>query len=113
MVLARAQPILHRPPRRLRIDRAMRNLQIFIAPAKRRDWRGRVFRWNVPLEERVDIDSLHYEVRQSYRRLAFKCHPDRGGSKEAMATLNESYAVVKRWLSKRGAWERRNGHAIK
>ena len=35
-------------------------------------------------------------VKTAYRRLALSRHPDKGGSTEAMAQLNNAYAVIER-----------------
>lgn len=35
-------------------------------------------------------------VKTAYRRLSLQRHPDKGGSTEAMAQLNEAYATVER-----------------
>jgi len=34
------------------------------------------------------------EVKKLYRQLAFKLHPDKGGSNEEMAKLNEEYQYI-------------------
>ena len=34
------------------------------------------------------------EIERLYKRLAHRCHPDRGGSEEDMKTLNEAYQVL-------------------
>lgn len=34
-------------------------------------------------------------IRAIYRQLAFKWHPDRGGTKEAMQAVNEFYEALK------------------
>jgi hypothetical protein len=43
----------------------------------------------------VDKDASRVEIDRSYRRLASKHHPDRGGSEENMKLLNEAYGVLK------------------
>lgn len=43
----------------------------------------------------VDKDARQPEIDRSYRRLASKHHPDRGGSEERMKLLNEAYGVLK------------------
>ena len=43
----------------------------------------------------VDKDASQAEIDRSYRRLASKHHPDRGGSEERMKLLNEAYGVLK------------------
>ncbi len=45
---------------------------------------------HVPVEE-VDLRVL---IRQTYRELAMKYHPDRKGSTEAMQALNDFYQVL-------------------
>lgn len=39
------------------------------------------------------------DAQRAYRRLALEAHPDRGGSHEAMARLNEAFAAAERELS--------------
>lgn len=43
----------------------------------------------------VDKDAAAVEIDRSYRRLASKHHPDRGGNEEQMKLLNEAYGVLK------------------
>lgn len=43
----------------------------------------------------VDKDASQVELDRSYKRLASKHHPDRGGSEEQMKLLNEAYGVLK------------------
>ena len=43
----------------------------------------------------VDKDASQVEIDRSYKRLAAKHHPDRGGSEERMKLLNEAYGVLK------------------
>jgi hypothetical protein len=43
----------------------------------------------------VDKDTSQVEIDRSYKRLASKHHPDRGGSEERMKLLNEAYGVLK------------------
>jgi hypothetical protein len=43
----------------------------------------------------VDKDASRVEIDRSYKRLASKHHPDRGGSEERMKMLNEAYGVLK------------------
>jgi hypothetical protein len=43
----------------------------------------------------VDKDASRVDLDRSYRRLASKHHPDRGGSEERMKLLNEAYGVLK------------------
>jgi len=43
----------------------------------------------------VDKDARQGELDRSYKRLAAKHHPDRGGSEEHMKLLNEAYGVLK------------------
>ena len=43
----------------------------------------------------VDKDASQVEIFRSYKRMASKHHPDRGGSEEQMKWLNEAYGVLK------------------
>ena len=43
----------------------------------------------------VDKHSSQVDIDRSYKRLASKHHPDRGGSEERMKQLNEAYGVLK------------------
>ncbi len=43
----------------------------------------------------VDKDASHVDIDRSYKRMASKHHPDRGGSEERMKQLNEAYGVLK------------------
>jgi hypothetical protein len=43
----------------------------------------------------VDKDASRVDIDRSYRRMASKHHPDRGGSEERMKQLNEAYSVLK------------------
>lgn len=43
----------------------------------------------------VDKDASRVDIERSYKRLASKHHPDRGGSEERMKLLNEAYGVLK------------------
>jgi hypothetical protein len=43
----------------------------------------------------VDKDASQVVIYRSYKRLASKHHPDRGGSEERMKLLNEAYGVLK------------------
>jgi hypothetical protein len=43
----------------------------------------------------VDKDASQVEIDRSYKRMAAKHHPDRGGSEERMKLLNEAYGVLK------------------
>lgn len=43
----------------------------------------------------VDKDARRIDIERSYKRLAAKHHPDRGGSEERMKLLNEAYGVLK------------------
>ena len=43
----------------------------------------------------VDKHASRIEIDRSFRRLASKHHPDRGGSEERMKLLNEAYGVLK------------------
>jgi DnaJ domain len=43
----------------------------------------------------VDKDASRVDIDRSYKRLASKHHPDRGGNEERMKLLNEAYGVLK------------------
>ena len=43
----------------------------------------------------VDKDASQIVIDRSYKRMAAKHHPDRGGSEERMKLLNEAYGVLK------------------
>lgn len=43
----------------------------------------------------VDKHASQVDIDRSYKRLAAKHHPDRGGSEERMKQLNEAYGVLK------------------
>lgn len=43
----------------------------------------------------VDKDASQIDIDRSYKRMASKHHPDRGGSEERMKQLNEAYGVLK------------------
>ena len=43
----------------------------------------------------VDKDASRVDIERSYKRLAGKHHPDRGGNEERMKLLNEAYGVLK------------------
>ena len=49
----------------------------------------------------VDKDASRVDIDRSYRRLASKHHPDRGGSEEHMKLLNEAYRVLKDMSARR------------
>jgi hypothetical protein len=49
----------------------------------------------------VDKDASRVDIDRSYKRLASKHHPDRGGSEERMKLLNEAYGVLKDSSSRR------------
>ncbi len=49
----------------------------------------------------VDKDASRVDIDRSYKRLASKHHPDRGGSEERMKLLNEAYSVLKDSSSRR------------
>jgi hypothetical protein len=52
----------------------------------------------------VDKDASQFDIDRSYKRLAAKHHPDRGGSEERMKLLNEAYGVLKD-ASLRGSYD--------
>ena len=43
----------------------------------------------------VDKEASQLDIDRSYRRMASKHHPDRGGSEERMKLVNEAYSVLK------------------
>lgn len=49
----------------------------------------------------VDKDASQIEIDRSYKRMASKHHPDRGGSEERMKSVNEAYGVLKDQSSRR------------
>ena len=42
----------------------------------------------------VDKSATEIEIKQAYRRKSRECHPDRGGSDEAMQEVNRAYEVL-------------------
>jgi hypothetical protein len=56
----------------------------------------------------VDKDASPVEIDRSYKRLASKHHPDRGGSEEQMKLLNEAYGVLKD-VTLRGSYDAARG----
>ena len=42
----------------------------------------------------VDKSTTDREIKQAYRRKSRECHPDRGGSDEAMQEVNRAYEVL-------------------
>jgi hypothetical protein len=63
-------------------------------PPAEHDWRA-VFGLASPSSPRLDL------VKDAYRALALKAHPDRGGSTEAMARLNAAMEAAERELAPR------------
>jgi DnaJ-domain-containing protein 1 len=63
------------------IEAAFRGFTALPNPEKKKSWRD-VFGFSH--DEHVDADKL----RQRYRELASKNHPDRGGNSDAMANIN-------------------------
>ncbi|HET9526673.1 MAG TPA: DnaJ domain-containing protein [Pyrinomonadaceae bacterium] len=55
----------------------------------------------------VDKDASQVDIDRSYKRMAAKHHPDRGGSEERMKLVNEAYGVLK------DAGVRRNYDAVR
>jgi hypothetical protein len=49
----------------------------------------------------VDKDASQVDIDRSYKRMASKHHPDRGGSEERMKLVNEAYGVLKEQDSRR------------
>jgi len=44
----------------------------------------------------VEVDNLSLaELKQEYKKLAFKLHPDRGGDPENMKKINQAYDILK------------------
>ena len=40
------------------------------------------------------------DLERLYKRMAARCHPDRGGTEEAMKSLNEAYSVLRNQTSR-------------
>ena len=49
----------------------------------------------------ADVTASARDLERLYKRQAARCHPDRGGSEEAMKDLNEAYSVLKDRSSRR------------
>lgn len=49
----------------------------------------------------ISRDALPADIKQAYRRHATVCHPDHGGSHEAMFLINEAYEVLRNAESRR------------
>jgi DnaJ-domain-containing protein 1 len=45
----------------------------------------------------VEFDASEAEVKKAYRKKAYECHPDRGGSTEQMAKVNAAFEVICRF----------------
>lgn len=43
----------------------------------------------------ADVSTSARDLERLYKRQASRCHPDKGGSEEAMKSLNEAYGVLK------------------
>jgi len=43
----------------------------------------------------ADETASRLHIERLYKRLASRCHPDRGGSEEEMKSLNEAYRILK------------------
>ena len=54
------------------------------------EYRGRYFEEPERAVSTLDADA----IKAIYRELAFKWHPDRGGTKEAMQAVNEFYEAL-------------------
>ena len=74
------------------------------------DVKARLERWLVALEDQDPYRVLGLsplaspkEVRERYRELAFRVHPDRGGSPERMRELNLAYERILRHQEQRSA----------
>jgi len=42
----------------------------------------------------VSKDATQAEIKTAYKRLAMRCHPDRGGDKDTFAELNNAYEIL-------------------
>ncbi len=49
----------------------------------------------------ADATTSARDLERLYKRQAARCHPDKGGSEEAMKSLNEAYGVLKDHASRR------------
>ncbi len=75
------------------LDRAFTGFAALPAPTARRDWQA-VLGLQDLLQPRLD------DVKHAYRRLASQHHPDKGGTHEAMAELNQALADAEKELKK-------------
>jgi hypothetical protein len=55
----------------------------------------------------ADVTTSARDIEILYKRQAARCHPDRGGSEEAMKDLNEAYSVLKDSSTRRAYDEKR------
>ena len=55
----------------------------------------------------ADATASTGDIEKLYKRQAARCHPDKGGSEEAMKDLNEAYSVLKDRSSRRAYDDRR------
>ncbi len=52
------------------------------------------------------VEYLQPDVEEAYKRLTKRHHPDMpGGDTAKMQAINEAFAFMKKWLTKRGYWE--------
>jgi hypothetical protein len=49
----------------------------------------------------ADVNTSSRDLERLYKRQAARCHPDKGGSEEAMKSLNEAYGVLKNVVTRR------------
>jgi DnaJ domain len=49
----------------------------------------------------ADESASRADIDRQYKRMAARLHPDRGGSEEAMKSLNEAYGILKDETSRR------------
>ena len=60
----------------------------------------------IDLYEQLQIENFAApeKVRDAYRRMALKLHPDRGGSESQMKILNNIYETLTKWKHQYDAW---------
>lgn len=69
------------------LDRMFQGFAALPDPTAKKGWRDVLNAQNATTLE---------DVRAAYRNAAMECHPDRGGSQEAMAAVNDAYEQAKR-----------------